>query len=170
MKFFLSLILSRAPYPHSLSVSSQFPHILSISSFFLHFLILFPFPHSLSISSFSVHFVILCPFPHSLSISSFSFHFLILCPFPHSPYISSFSLHFLSISSSFPHSLSISSQPVCKAATTCAALHWCAFAVLTALRSVNLKGSSTKKNFYRLNLIFWIVMGCGIADFDRRGL
>ena len=24
--------------------------------------------------------------------------------------------------------------------------------------------------FYRSNLIFWIVMGCGIADFDRRGL
>ena len=42
MKFFLSLILSRAPYPHSLSISSQFPHFLSISS---------SFPHSLSISS-----------------------------------------------------------------------------------------------------------------------
>ena len=24
--------------------------------------------------------------------------------------------------------------------------------------------------FYRSNLIFWIVMGCGIADFGRRGL
>ena len=23
---------------------------------------------------------------------------------------------------------------------------------------------------YRSNLIFWIVMGCGIADFGRRGL
>ena len=26
------------------------------------------------------------------------------------------------------------------------------------------------KNFYSLNLIFWIVMGCGIARFGRRGL
>ena len=27
-----------------------------------------------------------------------------------------------------------------------------------------------QKFFYRLNLIFWIVMGCGIALFGRRGL
>ena len=32
------------------------------------------------------------------------------------------------------------------------------------------KGILHQKIFYRLNLIFWIVMGCGIADFDRRGL
>ena len=35
---------------------------------------------------------------------------------------------------------------------------------------VVIKGILHQKNFYRLNLIFWIVMGCGIADFDRRGL
>ena len=34
----------------------------------------------------------------------------------------------------------------------------------------NLKGILHQKNFYRLNLIFWIVMGCGIARFGRRGL
>ena len=33
-----------------------------------------------------------------------------------------------------------------------------------------LKGSSTKKNFHRINLIFWTVMGCGIARFGGRGL
>ena len=32
------------------------------------------------------------------------------------------------------------------------------------------KGILHQKNFYRLNLIFWIVMGCGIASFGRRGL
>ena len=32
------------------------------------------------------------------------------------------------------------------------------------------KGILHQKNFYRLNLIFWIVMGCGIADLGRRGL
>ena len=32
------------------------------------------------------------------------------------------------------------------------------------------KGILHQKNFYRLNLIFWIVMGCGIARFGRRGL
>ena len=34
----------------------------------------------------------------------------------------------------------------------------------------SVKGILHQKIFYRLNLIFWIVMGCGIADFDRRGL
>ena len=34
----------------------------------------------------------------------------------------------------------------------------------------DLKGILHQKNFYRLNLIFWIVMGCGIACFGRRGL
>ena len=33
-----------------------------------------------------------------------------------------------------------------------------------------LKGILHQKIFYRLNLIFWIVMGCGIARFSRRGL
>ena len=32
------------------------------------------------------------------------------------------------------------------------------------------KGVHHQKNFYRLNLIFWIVMGCGIARFGQRGL
>ena len=33
-----------------------------------------------------------------------------------------------------------------------------------------LKGILHQKIFYRLNLIFWIVMGCSIARFGRRGL
>ena len=33
-----------------------------------------------------------------------------------------------------------------------------------------LKGILPQKIFYCLNLIFWIVMGCGIARFGRRGL
>ena len=37
-------------------------------------------------------------------------------------------------------------------------------------RKQTLKGILHQKNFYRLNLIFWIVMGCGIAHFGRRGL
>ena len=56
------------------------------------------------------NFLILCWFPHSPSISSFSLHFLILSPY------------FLTDSSSFPHSLFISMQPGCKAATIRAAL------------------------------------------------
>ena len=32
------------------------------------------------------------------------------------------------------------------------------------------KGILHQKILYRLNLIFWIVMGCGIAHFGRRGL
>ena len=34
----------------------------------------------------------------------------------------------------------------------------------------DLKGILHQKIFYCLNLIFWIVMGCGIARFGRRGL
>ena len=34
----------------------------------------------------------------------------------------------------------------------------------------NFKGIVPQKMFLRLNLIFWIVMGCGIAIFGRRGL
>ena len=37
-------------------------------------------------------------------------------------------------------------------------------------KMATIKGILHQKIFYRLNLIFWIVMGCGIADFDRRGL
>ena len=37
-------------------------------------------------------------------------------------------------------------------------------------RYCNVKGILHQKTFYRLNLIFWIVMGCGIARFGRRGL
>ena len=33
-----------------------------------------------------------------------------------------------------------------------------------------IKGILHQKNFYRLNLIFWIVMGCGIARFGRGSL
>ena len=33
-----------------------------------------------------------------------------------------------------------------------------------------LKGILHQKIFYRLNLIFWILMGCGIARFGRKGL
>ena len=36
-------------------------------------------------------------------------------------------------------------------------------------RVQRLKGILHQKFFYRLNLIFWIVMGCGIADLGRRG-
>ena len=32
------------------------------------------------------------------------------------------------------------------------------------------KGILHQKISFRLNLIFWIVMGCGIARFGRRGL
>ena len=32
------------------------------------------------------------------------------------------------------------------------------------------KGILHQKNFYHLNLIFWLIMGCGIAHFGRRGL
>ena len=42
--------------------------------------------------------------------------------------------------------------------------------VLILLLQNFLKGILHQKNFYRLNLIFWIVMGCGIARFGRRGL
>ena len=35
---------------------------------------------------------------------------------------------------------------------------------------INLKGILHQNKFYRLNLIFWIVMGCGIARFGRMGL
>ena len=38
------------------------------------------------------------------------------------------------------------------------------------IRQVLLKGIVHNFVLYRSNLIFWIVMGCGIADFGRRGL
>ena len=34
----------------------------------------------------------------------------------------------------------------------------------------NMKGIPHQKKLYCLNLIFWIVMGCGIARLGRRGL
>ena len=34
----------------------------------------------------------------------------------------------------------------------------------------SIKGIVHQFFFYRSNLIFWIVLGCGIADFGRRGL
>ena len=39
-----------------------------------------------------------------------------------------------------------------------------------SVEEIRLKGILHQKNFYCLNLIFWIVMGCGIARFGRRGL
>ena len=39
-----------------------------------------------------------------------------------------------------------------------------------AMYEVELKGILHQKIFYRLNLIFWIVIGCGIARFGQRGL
>ena len=35
---------------------------------------------------------------------------------------------------------------------------------------LSIKGILHQKIFYRLNLIFWIVMGCGKAGFGQRGL
>ena len=36
--------------------------------------------------------------------------------------------------------------------------------------SISFKGIVHNFFVYRSNLVFWIVMGCGIADFVRRGL
>ena len=44
------------------------------------------------------------------------------------------------------------------------------FTYIPNVRTSPLKGILHQKNFYRPNLIFWIVMGCGIARFGRRGL
>ena len=35
---------------------------------------------------------------------------------------------------------------------------------------IHFKGILHQQIFYRLNLLFWIVMGCGIAPFGRKGL
>ena len=35
---------------------------------------------------------------------------------------------------------------------------------------IKVKGIVPLKKIFRLNLIFWIVMGCGLAGFGRRGL
>ena len=45
-------------------------------------------------------------------------------------------------------------------------LGYCVFGLVL----VRLKGILHQKIFYRLNLIFWIVMGCGIDRFGRKGL
>ena len=42
--------------------------------------------------------------------------------------------------------------------------------LLTFDKQDYIKGILHQKKFYRLNLIFWIVMGCGIAHFGRRRL
>ena len=46
----------------------------------------------------------------------------------------------------------------------------CGFLRLSAHSFSSVKGILHQKIFYCLNLIFWIVMGCGIARFGRRGL
>ena len=50
----------------------------------------------------------------------------------------------------------------------CAVMTSCSYG--NVLYQSKMKGILQQKNFYRLNLIFWIVMGCGIARFGRRGL
>jgi len=45
-----------------------------------------------------------------------------------------------------------------------------AFAMYLSILPWIFKGILHQKIFYRLNLIFWIVMGCGIARFGRKGL
>ena len=42
--------------------------------------------------------------------------------------------------------------------------------LIVVVRAPRLKGILHQKIFYRLNLIFWIVMGCGTARFGRRSL
>ena len=42
--------------------------------------------------------------------------------------------------------------------------------IIVSSKTKIVKGILHQKIFYRLNLIFWIVMGCGIARFGRRGL
>ena len=42
--------------------------------------------------------------------------------------------------------------------------------VLPDAEGKSLKGIVHQFFFYHSNLIFWIVMGCDIADFGRRGL
>ena len=51
-----------------------------------------------------------------------------------------------------------------------AAISWCYSPEILIRCSSKNKGSSQKINFYHLNLIFWIAMGCGIARFGQRGL
>ena len=51
---------------------------------------------------------------------------------------------------------------------------WCIIDFLDALASLKtmfkIKGILHQKNFYCLNLTFWIIMGCGIAHFGWKGL
>ena len=51
---------------------------------------------------------------------------------------------------------------------------WCIIDFLDALASLKtmfkIKGILHQKIFYCLNLIFWIIMGCGIARFGWKGL
>ena len=48
--------------------------------------------------------------------------------------------------------------------------HTFKLSMLQIYRPRCLKGILHQKIFYRLNLIFWIVMGCGIARFGLKGL
>ena len=63
------------------------------------------------------------------------------------------------------NSLSEGAPPPCASPTT----EW-STAFEQADASPLVKGILHQKNFYRLNLIFWIVLGCGTAHFARRGL
>ena len=45
-----------------------------------------------------------------------------------------------------------------------------AYKFLIQKSNQRIKGIVHNFFLYRSNLIFWIVMGCGIADFGRRGL
>ena len=47
---------------------------------------------------------------------------------------------------------------------------WLSVEGLNPISTTSLNGIVHNFFVYRSNLIFWIVMGCGIADFDRRGL
>ena len=42
--------------------------------------------------------------------------------------------------------------------------------IVKMITATSFKGILHQKIFYCLNLIFWIVMGCGIARFGQRGL
>ena len=60
-------------------------------------------------------------------------------------------------------------RPACYDSTCSGNKHMTTSARNIAAHS-SVKGILHQKIFYRLNLIFWIVMGCGIARFGRKGL
>ena len=55
-------------------------------------------------------------------------------------------------------------------AKLCSAVKYCVLSLLYPQSTHILKGIVHQIVFYRSNLIFWIVMGCGIAHFGQRGL